>query len=52
VVTAITLTSDTESAVVDVPAYQLDAILRRATSLQRTKEGRSARSVYRTGALP
>ena len=46
-------TSDDGAAVVDVPAYQLDAILRRAGSLQRTKEGRATRAVYRSaGATP
>ncbi|MDR2216139.1 MAG: NADH-quinone oxidoreductase subunit NuoG [Nevskiaceae bacterium] len=36
--------------VVDVPSYQIDAILRRATALQKTKEGRSAAVTYGAGA--
>jgi NADH-quinone oxidoreductase subunit G len=35
-----------DATVVDVPLYQVDAIVRRATSLQRTKEGRARRVVY------
>jgi NADH-quinone oxidoreductase subunit G len=31
---------------VDVPMYQVDAIVRRAPSLQRTREGRASASVY------
>ncbi len=38
--------------VADVPLYQGDAIVRRATSLQRTREARLGRSVYGTGAQP
>jgi len=39
-----------EIRVVDVPAYQVDAVVRRAASLQRTREGRSARVTF--GAEP
>ncbi len=35
-----------DAAVVDLPAYQIDGILRRAGALQRTREGRAARVVY------
>jgi NADH-quinone oxidoreductase subunit G len=35
-----------EVRVVDVPAYQVDSIVRRAASLQRTREGRSARDTF------
>jgi NADH-quinone oxidoreductase subunit G len=31
---------------VDVPMYQVDAVVRRAPSLQRTAEGRSAPAIY------
>jgi NADH-quinone oxidoreductase subunit G len=31
---------------VDVPMYQVDAVVRRALSLQRTAEGRSAPAIY------
>jgi NADH-quinone oxidoreductase subunit G len=43
-------TSPGEIRVVDVPAYQVDAVVRRAASLQRTREGRSARVTF--GAEP
>jgi NADH-quinone oxidoreductase subunit G len=36
--------------VTDVPMYQGDAIVRRATALQRTREARSMRQVYGNGA--
>jgi NADH-quinone oxidoreductase subunit G len=39
-----------DARVVDVPMYAVDAILRRAPSLQRTKEGRGAAVVYGAGA--
>jgi hypothetical protein len=35
--------------VADVPLYQGDAIVRRAASLQRTREARLARQVYGAG---
>jgi NADH-quinone oxidoreductase subunit G len=35
-----------EARVVDVPMYSIDAVLRRAPSLQRTKEGKVAAVVY------
>jgi hypothetical protein len=35
-----------DARVVDVPMYSVDAVLRRAPSLQRTREGRSAAVVY------
>ena len=35
-----------EQRVVDVPMYAVDAVLRRAPSLQRTKEGKLAAVVY------
>ena len=37
-----------EARVVDVPMYAVDAVLRRAPSLQRTKEGKGAAVVYGT----
>jgi NADH-quinone oxidoreductase subunit G len=39
-----------EARVIDVPMYAVDAILRRAPSLQRTKEGKGAAIVYGAGA--
>jgi NADH-quinone oxidoreductase subunit G len=39
-----------EARVVDVPMYAVDAVLRRAPSLQRTKEGKGAAVVYGAGA--
>jgi hypothetical protein len=30
----------------DVPMYQVDALVRRAPSLQRTRQGRAAPSIY------
>jgi NADH-quinone oxidoreductase subunit G len=39
-----------EGRVIDVPMYAVDAILRRAPSLQRTKEGKGAAVVYGAGA--
>ena len=36
----------TDVRVVDVPMYSVDAVLRRAPSLQRTKEGKGAAAVY------
>jgi hypothetical protein len=38
--------SDIDARVVDVPMYSIDAVLRRAPSLQRTKEGKLAAVVY------
>jgi len=35
-----------EVRVVDVPMYQTDALVRRAPSLQRTREGRTAPAAY------
>jgi len=35
-----------EASVVDLPMYQIDAIVRRAASLQRTAEGRTAPAIY------
>jgi NADH-quinone oxidoreductase subunit G len=40
------------ASVADVPTYQSDAIVRRATSLQRTREARAARQVYGAGGQP
>ncbi len=34
------------AAVIDVPMYQTDALVRRAPSLQKTREGRSAAATY------
>jgi NADH-quinone oxidoreductase subunit G len=34
------------SAVVDVPMYQVDGLVRRAASLQRTREGRATPAIY------
>jgi NADH-quinone oxidoreductase subunit G len=42
--------TDGESRVVDVPMYSIDAVLRRAPSLQRTREGKTAAAVYGGGA--
>jgi NADH-quinone oxidoreductase subunit G len=39
-------TGATEARVVDVPMYAVDAVLRRAPSLQRTREGKLAAVVY------
>ncbi|HTU66816.1 MAG TPA: NADH-quinone oxidoreductase subunit NuoG [Steroidobacteraceae bacterium] len=39
-----------EMKVIDVPMYSVDAVLRRAPSLQRTKEGKGAAVVYGAGA--
>ena len=38
--------SDVDARVVDVPMYSVDAVLRRAPSLQRTKEGKLAAVVF------
>ena len=38
--------SDLDARVIDVPMYSIDAVLRRAPSLQRTKEGKLAAVVY------
>jgi len=38
--------SDVDARVIDVPMYSVDAVLRRAPSLQRTKEGKLAAVVY------
>jgi NADH-quinone oxidoreductase subunit G len=38
-------------AVTDLPMYQGDAILRRATALQKTREARSPRQTYGAGAV-
>jgi NADH-quinone oxidoreductase subunit G len=38
--------SDVDARVVAVPMYSVDAVLRRAPSLQRTKEGKLAAVVY------
>jgi NADH-quinone oxidoreductase subunit G len=38
--------SDVDARVIDVPMYSIDAVLRRAPSLQRTKEGKVAAVVY------
>ena len=35
-----------DARVVDVPMYSIDAVLRRAPSLQRTREGKGAAVVY------
>ncbi len=45
---SVTATASTAGAVstVDVPMYQVDAVVRRAPSLQRTAEGRSAPAIY------
>jgi NADH-quinone oxidoreductase subunit G len=34
------------SGTVDIPMYQIDAVLRRAASLQKTRDGRAAPAVY------
>ncbi len=36
----------TDARVVDVPMYAIDAVLRRAPSLQRTREGKLAAATY------
>jgi NADH-quinone oxidoreductase subunit G len=38
--------SQDSSAVVDVPMYHVDALVRRAPSLQRTRQGRAAPAIY------
>ncbi len=38
--------ASTNASTVDVPMYQVDAVVRRAPSLQRTAEGRSAPAIY------
>ena len=38
--------ADPAATLVDVPMYQVDAVVRRAPSLQRTREGRTAAVVY------
>jgi len=49
--TPVVAASATGATVADVPLYQGDSIVRRATSLQRTREARLGRSVYgATGA--
>ena len=40
---------DAAVTVVDVPLYQIDSIVRRATSLQRTRDARVPRAVYGAG---
>ena len=39
-------TASAAASTVDVPMYQVDAVVRRAPSLQRTVEGRSAPAIY------
>ena len=43
---AATVVSGEDAGLVDVPMYHVDALVRRAPSLQRTREGRSARVAY------
>jgi NADH-quinone oxidoreductase subunit G len=38
--------SQQSAAIVDVPMYQVDALVRRAPSLQRTRQGRAAPAIY------
>ena len=38
--------ADGEGGLVDLPMYQTDALVRRAPSLQRTREGRTAAAIY------
>jgi NADH-quinone oxidoreductase subunit G len=38
--------SQPSAAVVDVPMYRVDALVRRAPSLQRTREGRATPAIY------
>jgi hypothetical protein len=40
------VTRGTEGPVVDLPMYQIDALVRRAPSLQKTREGRTAAVTY------
>jgi len=42
---SVTVTA-TAASTIDVPMYQIDAVVRRAPSLQRTVEGRSAPAIY------
>jgi NADH-quinone oxidoreductase subunit G len=44
--------TDANITVADVPLYQGDAIVRRAASLQRTREARLSRQIYGAGAQP
>ena len=38
--------TQTAQTVVDIPMYQIDALVRRAPSLQRTREGRTSAVTY------
>jgi NADH-quinone oxidoreductase subunit G len=38
--------SQPSAAIVDVPMYRVDALVRRAPSLQRTREGRATPAIY------
>jgi NADH-quinone oxidoreductase subunit G len=42
--------SEMPAAVIDLPAYQIDALVRRSPSLQRTLEGKAQRVTYGAGA--
>ena len=44
--THVVKTGAPEARVIDVPMYAIDAVLRRAPSLQRTREGKLAPLVY------
>jgi NADH-quinone oxidoreductase subunit G len=50
--TPVATVADASITVADVLLYQSDAIVRRAVSLQRTREARISRQVYGTGAQP
>jgi NADH-quinone oxidoreductase subunit G len=45
-----TATATAEFSVVDIPGYQIDALVRRAPSLQRTRDGKLTRATYGGGA--
>jgi NADH-quinone oxidoreductase subunit G len=47
--TSLAINPAPDAMVTDLPMYQADAILRRATALQRTREARSLRQNYGSG---
>jgi NADH-quinone oxidoreductase subunit G len=47
---AVATSASTTVTVVDIPLYQIDSIVRRAASLQRTRDARATRTTYGTEA--
>ena len=45
-VTSVVASASASGTVVDIPLYQVDSIVRRAASLQRTRDARAPRAVY------